>query len=370
MASKIDELFSRIDEGEQALKRVAKLVERYRQSVLKAAVTGELTRDWRAAQGRANAAEGRKSKAAAARQRVGEPVESGAALLARILKARRATWEHAELAKLKAKGKTPTDDRWKHKYQEPAPPDIADLSELPEGWVWASLEQLSTLITSGSRGWKDHYADRGSLFIRAQNIKHDVLELDDVAYVNLAGVSEGIRTRVAADDLLVTITGANVTKSARVPSQLDDAYVSQHVALVRLVVPSMSRFVFYWVVSPANGRAQLLEAAYGAGKPGLSLEDVKAVVIALPPLNEQAEIVSSIDKVTADSIDAASAAVIEVRRTATLRQSILKAAFSGQLVPQDPDDEPAAKLLERIAAERAAAPTKPRRGRRTRPARS
>src|SRR6185437_15075277 len=114
--SKIDELFSRIEEGEQALKRVEKLVERYRQSVLKAAVTGELTRDWREA-----------------RTRAGGRMESGEALLARILKARRTSWEAAELAKFKAKGKTPANDRWKQKYAEPRRADTPNLPELPEG---------------------------------------------------------------------------------------------------------------------------------------------------------------------------------------------------------------------------------------------
>jgi type I restriction enzyme S subunit len=125
IVSKIDELFCRIDEGERALEQVSKLVERYRQSVLKAAVTGELTRDWRAA---------RKTR--------GEPVESGEALLARILAARRQAGEQAELAKMKAKGIKPTSDNWKKKYREPATPNTTDLPELPEGWIWASLPLL------------------------------------------------------------------------------------------------------------------------------------------------------------------------------------------------------------------------------------
>lgn len=100
IVEEIDELFSQIEAGEQALEGAQKLLERYRQSVLNAAVTGELTRDWR-------------------EQHKGEP-ESGEALLKRILKARRKAWEQAELAKMHARGRPPTDDRWKQKYKEPA----------------------------------------------------------------------------------------------------------------------------------------------------------------------------------------------------------------------------------------------------------
>ena len=99
IVSKIDELFSDLDKGEEALHRVQKLIERYRQSVLKAAVTGELTRDWR----EKNQGKG----------------ETGEELLKRILKARRKAWEEAELAKMKAKGQEPEDDKWKRKYKEP-----------------------------------------------------------------------------------------------------------------------------------------------------------------------------------------------------------------------------------------------------------
>ena len=98
---------------------------RYRQSVLRSAVTGELTRDWR--------------------ERHAGQGESGADLLRRILAERRRRWEEAELAKLRAKGKTPRDDAWKRAYREPAPADTSKLPALPDGWVWASLPQLGTL---------------------------------------------------------------------------------------------------------------------------------------------------------------------------------------------------------------------------------
>lgn len=343
IVSKLDELFSRIDEGERALERVSMLVERYRQSVLKAAVTGELTRAWR-----------EKNK---------DKLESGEALLARILKARREAWEQAELKKMNAKGIKPANDNWKQKYPEPVQPDIADLSELPAGWVWATLDQLSTLITSGSRGWSEHYAETGSVFIRAQNIKHDVLDLNDIAFVNLTDVTEGTRTRVAIDDLLITITGANVTKAARVTGALSDAYVSQHVALVRPVIGGLSKLLHNWIVSPANGRKLLLSVAYGAGKPGLSLACLRQIPVPVYSLLEQ-EAISDRVALELGRLEA----ILKDRRQrhvilSKLRQSVLKSAFSGTLVAQRLADEPASTLLERIAAERGTDTAAPARSR-------
>ena len=111
IVSKIEELFSSIDEGERALERVRKLVERYRQSVLKAAVTGELTREWR-------------------EQHAGE-LESGEALLTRILEARRQAWEQSELAKMEARDIRPANDNWKKKYEAPQGPEINGLTDYP-----------------------------------------------------------------------------------------------------------------------------------------------------------------------------------------------------------------------------------------------
>jgi type I restriction enzyme S subunit len=150
IVSKIEQLFSRIGDGEHALEQVQKLVERYRQSVLKAAVTGELTREWR--------------------QKQKVELESGDALLQRILKARREAWEKAELDKMKAKGQKPANDKWKHNYQEPSPTDTTDLPELPEGWVWTSLGQIKLFSLYGPRFSSEAYADDGYLVLRTSDI--------------------------------------------------------------------------------------------------------------------------------------------------------------------------------------------------------
>lgn len=297
MVAQIDELFSEVDDGEEDLRRARVDLETYRKSLLKAAVMGELTADWRAAN---------------------VPKETGADLLQRILAKRRAGWE----ADQKNKGK---------RYKEPSGPDPAGLPKLPKGWAWATVRQISEYLTSGSRGWSKFYSPSGATFIRAQDINRDVLDLKEVAHVTLPEGAEGVRSRVHQGDLLVTITGANVTKTAHVHQELDEAYVSQHVALLRLSEWVSSAFVWLWLITPATGRKQLEKAAYGAGKPGLNLPNILDVKIALPPHCEQNEI----RRVTQRELEIASEILALAHRPeelTELRQSILAAAFRGELV--------------------------------------
>lgn len=208
-----------------------------------------------------------------------------------------------------------------------------------DSWSETTLGSLLSYLTSGSRGWADYYSSEGDLFIRAQNLKYDRLELEDVAYVQLPDKSEGMRTRVEIGDLLITITGANVTKTGCVQHNLGKAYVSQHVALCRPIESVSTEFLYWYLIAETFGRKQLNELAYGAGKPGLNLNNIRSVKVSLPCLKEQKQIVLqirnllSIEDNLADSID------VELQRVELLRQSILKKAFSGQL-PKTPPTSP------------------------------
>lgn len=219
-----------------------------------------------------------------------------------------------------------------------------------KAWRQTRLGGEITFLTSGSRGWADHYADQGEIFIRAQNLKHDRLDLTDIAYVQLpAGATEGLRTRVQIGDVLVTITGANVTKTGIVNRDLGTAYVSQHVALCRPGPNLRPEFLYWYLLSETGGRRQLNAAAYGAGKPGLNLENIREVTLRLPCLEEQDEIIAHISALLSDEENISQTIHNELNRITALRQSILKRAFSGQLVVQDPADEPASALLARLA---------------------
>lgn len=221
-------------------------------------------------------------------------------------------------------------------------------------WTEKTLGKLLDFLTSGSRGWARYYSAKGDIFIRAQNIKHDRLDLSDIAFVSLPEQTEGLRTRVRKGDLLITITGANVTKSALVENNIGAAYVSQHVALCRSTAEILPRFLYWFIVAEAVGRKQLSKMAYGAGKPGLNLENIRSVLVRLPRLLEQERIVELIEAKLSEVDQLDQTIITALQQAEALRQSILKKAFSGQLVPQDPNDEPASELLARIRAEKAA----------------
>ncbi|MFC1688225.1 restriction endonuclease subunit S [Pseudomonadota bacterium] len=215
-------------------------------------------------------------------------------------------------------------------------------------WTETTIGEQLSYVTSGSRGWAKFYSDEGDIFIRAQNLKFDRLNLEDAAYVTLPARSEGMRTLVQHGDLLITITGANVTKTAFLKNDIGTAYVSQHVALARPKEGSNTEFLYWFLVAEAAGRSQLNEFAYGAGKPGLNLGNIKSVRIDLPDPSEQTEIVTKINEMLSIEESACTIIDAQLKRIEALRQSILRRAFSGRLVEQDPSDEPASLLLEKI----------------------
>ena len=339
IVEKLEELLSDLDAGVAELKAAQKKLGQYRQSLLKAAVEGMLTAEWR---------------------KENKPRETGAQLLERILNERRARWEARQLARFREQGKTPPKD-WEEQYPRPMPTDTTNLPALPDGWVWATIDQLSEFITSGSRGWADYYAESGATFIRSQNINKDRLDLSDIAFVNPPGSTEGIRTRVRTHDLLLTITGANVGKAAWVEADIAEAYVSQHVALIRPIETTLANFLHMFLIASAGGRRQLNKKAYGAGKPGLNLQQVGTVTIPLPSLAEILALMESVTNKLGALTEQAVAIEVALKQSTAQRKNLLKAAFSGQLVPQDPSDEPASVFLARIRAERAENVNKPRR---------
>jgi type I restriction enzyme, S subunit len=182
--------------------------------------------------------------------------------------------------------------------------------ERPANWEAVNFSAVCNLVTSGSRGWAEFYSNTGPKFIRAQNIRFGRLQLDDLACVSLPEKAEGMRTQVSHGDLLVVITGAGVTNPAMLDLELGEAYVSQHVALIKPTAMNLSRWLLLCLMAPAGGRAELVERAYGAGKPGLNLDNIRSLRIPLPPLAEQHRIVARVDELMAlcDQLEAQLAA--------------------------------------------------------------
>jgi type I restriction enzyme S subunit len=298
IVAKIEELLPKVNAVRERLIRVKEIMKRFRQSVLSAACSGHITEDWRERQVQNDVGQELLDEILAKRaERLSENTCMGVDKLCR--------------------------------------PDRDQLNSLPEGWARASLDQLSCLVTSGSRGWAKHYSAQGPLFIRAQNINRDYLCLDEIAHVNPPADAEGRRTRIEEGDILITITGANVTKSALVKGDIGEGYVSQHVAIVRPVEIQTGPFLYLWIISPSHGRAKLIDDAYGAGKPGLNLSNLKEIAIGLPGLEEQKEIVKRADSLLEQADKIEKRVETELSRTAKMNQAILAKAFRGELIPTE-----------------------------------
>ena len=315
LTQKIEELFSDLDAGVAALKRAQANLKRYRAAVLKAAVEGRLTAQWRAE---------RKTK--------GIATEPAAKLLERILAERRKKWEVAQLKKYADAGKAPPKG-WQSKYPEPVKPLNGDFPALPDGWGWASLDQMSIALTSGSRDWSQYY-DRGAgVFIMAQNVRP---WRPDFSYVQLVDPplnnSDRVRSKVEKDDLLVTIVGANTGDFCRVETELNDHFVCQSVALIRPVYSELSKFINTWFNSAENGQRYFDKCMYGQGRPHLGFEELRVAPIAVPSLDEQTEIVSQVEAKLSNIAQADAEIKRSLERAARLRQAILKRAFEGRLV--------------------------------------
>ena len=187
------------------------------------------------------------------------------------------------------------------------PSGVEWLGEVPEHWEVKRLRNLTTHVTSGSRGWSDFAADDGPLFLRIGNLTRDSLELDlqGVVRLNLPSsvVGETARTRVMPDDILLSIT-AYIGSVAVVPHDLGEAYVSQHVACCRLTLGAANpRWIGYVLLSPV-GQTHGSLCMYGGTKQGLSLDDVGNYVVVLPPRGEQDRAVDRIEDqiATVDSL--------------------------------------------------------------------
>jgi type I restriction enzyme, S subunit len=208
-------------------------------------------------------------------------------------------------------------------------------------------------VTSGSRGWAKYYAQSGPLFIRVANVpRHHIrLALNDVQCVAPPAGAEGRRTAVKPGDLVVTIT-ADIGRVAVIPEGLPEAYINQHVAIARPRSDLSSEYLA-WFISGSDGQKQLTGLQRGVTKLGLGLDDIRSLQIPVPDIGTQNLIATRLTRLR-DSLDQQTAQVgRQIRHTDWLRSSVLAAAFSGSLVPQEPTDQAASVLLDRIATERA-----------------
>jgi type I restriction enzyme S subunit len=312
---------------------VPRILKRFRQAVLAAACSGRLTEEWREAY---------------------PNVEPAQALLERIGEEKRQLW-----LEVLRKGHNPNTS----KPPATTEPNPAFDVDAPERWTLASMDELTSRITSGSRDWKRYYCDDGpGTFIMAQNVRP--LRFDQSYRLGVAPPEndrDRERSQVKQGDILVTIVGANTGDVCRISEPVAQHYVCQSVALMRPVFEEISPFLELFLNSPQHGQAQYQDWIYGEGRPHLSFDHLRATAVLLPPLPEQREIVRRVEALfkLADTIEKRVATA--TARAEELTQAILAKAFRGELVPTEAElarregrpYEPASTLLTRIKAERA-----------------
>ena len=337
IASKIDELFSAIEAGERAIERARKALGRYRKSILKAAVTGELTKDWR---------------------EQNPPEETAEELLQRILKARYEAWEAAELAQLDAKNKPhpKTDKQWEKfrgRYKAPNNDKDDRLPNLPLEWLWTNLNSISWNSSYGT-STKCDYKFAGPAVLRIPNVRGMKINLIDLKF---AKENENFSSKgyISKGDLIVIRTngsGSIVGLGAVALSKpAKDCYFASYLIRFRICLSDdLGSWVnVYWQSSLVRNLVRG-NAATSAGQYNISMSNMEKFGVPLPPLEEQAEIVSRVEEALSKADKAEATLDHQAAQAKALKQAVLKIAFEGKLVPQDPNDEPASELLKRIKA--------------------
>jgi len=347
IVAKVEALQARSRKAREALAEVPKLVGQFKQSVLAAAFRGDLTKTWRE------------------QHPDTEPAEQ---LLERIRTERRQQWETNQLATFKAKNKTPPKN-WQSKYKEPAPVDTTDLPELPAGWCWASMNELLLGIDAG-KSFTCHErpplaGEKGIVKISAvtwgEFNQSESKTVFDTSRLNS-------RHRIQSGDFLMS--RANTIELVGAPVIVEeinlDLFLSDKVLRLKFVA-DVDRWVLQ-LLRTKLGRKQIESKSTGnqLSMRNIGQNSIREIAMPFAPLEEQHQITYRIESLFAyaDSIlEQAKASLGELDR---LDQSILAKAFRGELVPQDPNDEPASVLLEHINAERAAA-TPVKRSRKSKP---
>jgi type I restriction enzyme S subunit len=329
IVAKLEALQTRSRRAREALDAVPPLLEKLRQSILAAAFRGDLTKDWRAKQ---------------------KDLEPATELLKRIRTARRQKWESTELAKLKSKGKPPIDDKWRAKYPEPDRVDGTSLPALPDGWCWASADEILLSLRNGISTKPDRA--EGLRILRISAVRPQRVDVDDVRFLPPDDKYDDYR--LADGDLLLTRYNGNaeLVGVAAVVRGLRSTTVYPD-KLIRATVVQASILPEFLELALNTGRTRVHIADRGksaAGQIGISGNDIRTAPVPVPPLAEQRAIVACVATLTA-RIAPTLGSVQDVRAMLKeLDTAVLAKAFRGELVPQDPNDEPAEAMLARARA--------------------
>ena len=307
IVAKIEELFSHIDAGIEALKKAKQLLKQYRQSVLKAAVTGELTKEWR---------EANKGK-----------LEPASKLLKRILKERRQKWEQQQLKQFKAKGKLPKDDKWKEKYKEPRPADAENLQEIPDEWVWVTLPQLGEL----NRGKSKHRPrnDPGLYggeypFVQTGDVRAANTWLKE--YKQTYSEKGLAQSRLWPKGTMCITIAANIADTAILG--FDACFPDSMVGFISLNDSVNVEVIEFFIRTVKD---DLEKYAPATAQKNINIAILETVSIPLLPMREQDELINSLAYKMSISDRLEEEIMLQLTKAEKNKQSILASAFKGAL---------------------------------------
>jgi len=328
IVTKIEELFTQLDAGVASLKKVQAQLKRYRQAVLKAAFEGRLTQEWR-----------EKHKGG---------IEPADALVDRINQARKKI----------ASGKN-----------DETPIDITDLQPLPDNWRWVRLDNI-THIKGGITKNSERIVENGRLvpYLRVANVQNGYLDLSEMKTIE-ANKTEIRDLSLKFGDILFT-EGGDRDKLGRGwiwQDEIPECIYQNHIFRARLYLNEISPKYVSWFGNTHSEKYFMKKGKQTTNLASISLTQLRAFPVALPPVEEQQTIVSEIERYFSQIDHLENTTTTSLRQAESLRQSILKRAFEGKLVPQNPDDEPASILLARLKAEKARHATETKKGKTLQP---
>jgi type I restriction enzyme, S subunit len=327
IVAKIEQLFSELDKGVEALETARQQLTVYRQAVVKHAFEGRLTEEWRA------------MNASPAPDR----------LLVRIQAERDKRYEDA-----KAKG-----DGRLSRYRKPARVQPEKRNEsfpsVPAGWATEYLGNLNVEIFDGPFGSQlktSDYVESGVRVIRLENIGHGRFIDEKRSFVSKMKYEAIKKHTVVPGDIVFSSFVTESIRSALVPQSIPFAVNKADCFCVRFFGEALrAKFVQYFLES-RNAFKQVQGMIHGVGRPRINTSQLKEVVVPICSPEEQGVLIEKLERAFSEIDTLESNLDARLTELAVLRQCILRRAFAGALVSQDPKDEPVEVLLERIKSKR------------------